>query len=510
MNPLDSRFKAVCTGPAIFLSALMLCVFALATPALAAGSDLVQAAATEVAAAQTANAAVRPHGVDGASLSLWSGIPFAGMLVSIALFPIFAPHFWHRHFGKISAFWGVAYLVPFTLSHGVGEGAASLVHAFFSEYLPFIVLLATLYAVAGGICVRGNLHGSPALNTAMLALGTVLASVMGTTGAAMLMIRPLLRANDNRKHRVHVVVFFIFLVANAGGSLTPLGDPPLFLGFLNGVGFMWTVVHLFWPMMFACGVLLALFYLIDSWFFRRSGEEARPLLDPTPDSHVFWLEGKRNFILIGAVTGLVLLSGIWKPGVSFDVMGTPVELQNLVRDGLLVVVTLVSLWITPKSAREGNDFNWAPIEEVAKLFAAIFLTISPVIAILRAGEHGALASVIHLVSDANGNPVDPMYFWVTGLLSSFLDNAPTYLVFFNLAGGDARHLMSDGATTLAAISAGAVFMGANTYIGNAPNFMVKAIAESRGLRMPGFFAYMLWSGAILLPLFGVMTVIFFR
>jgi Na+/H+ antiporter NhaD/arsenite permease-like protein len=196
--------------------------------------------------------------------------------------------------------------------------------------------------------------------------------------------------------------------------------------------------------------------------------------------------------------------------VSFDVMGTPVELQNLVRDGLLVVVTLVSLWITPKSAREGNDFNWAPIEEVAKLFAAIFLTISPVIAILRAGEHGALASVIHLVSDANGNPVEPMYFWVTGLLSSFLDNAPTYLVFFNLAGGDARHLMTDGATTLAAISAGAVFMGANTYIGNAPNFMVKAIAESRGLRMPGFFAYMLWSGAILLPLFGVMTVIFFR
>jgi Na+/H+ antiporter NhaD/arsenite permease-like protein len=443
-------------------------------------------------------------------LSLANGIPFAGMLLSIALFPILAPHFWHRHFGKISAFWGLAYLLPFTLNHGIDEGMASLVHAFFSEYLPFIVLLATLYAVAGGICVRGNLHGSPALNTGMLALGAVLASVMGTTGAAMLMIRPLLRANDNRKHRVHVVIFFIFLVANAGGALTPLGDPPLFLGFLNGVGFMWTVVHLFWPMMFACAVLLTIFYFLDRWYFRKAGEEGRPLLDPTPDSHGLWLEGKRNFILIGIVTGLVLMSGVWKPGVSFDVMGTSIELQNLVRDGLLIVVALVSLWITPTSAREGNDFNWAPIEEVAKLFAAIFLTISPVIAILRAGEHGALASVVHLVSDTSGKPLDPMYFWVTGLLSSFLDNAPTYLVFFNLAGGDARHLMADGATTLAAISAGAVFMGANTYIGNAPNFMVKAIAESRGLRMPGFFAYMLWSGAILLPLFGIMTVLFFR
>jgi Na+/H+ antiporter NhaD/arsenite permease-like protein len=500
LNRLDTRFKAACAAPAAFVASALLCAFAPAAHAATAASG----------STGPAEAASIAHGVDGATLSLFNGLPFAGMLLSIALFPIVAPHFWHRHFGKISAFWGLAYLVPFTVSHGLGEGAASLIHAFFSEYLPFIVLLATLYAVAGGICVRGNLHGSPALNTAMLALGTVLASVMGTTGAAMLMIRPLLRANDNRKHRIHVVVFFIFLVANVGGSLTPLGDPPLFLGFLNGVSFMWTVVHLFWPMVFASVVLLTIFYLLDSWFFRRREEVSRPLLDPTPDSRMFWLEGKRNFVLIAVVTGLVLLSGIWKPGVSFDILGTPVELQNLVRDGLLVVVTLVSLWITPKSAREGNDFNWAPIEEVAKLFAAIFLTISPVIAILRAGEHGALASVIHLVSDTHGMPLDPMYFWVTGLLSSFLDNAPTYLVFFNLAGGDAQHLMTDGATTLAAISAGAVFMGANTYIGNAPNFMVKAIAESRGLRMPGFFAYMVWSGVILLPLFGIMTVLFFR
>jgi Na+/H+ antiporter NhaD/arsenite permease-like protein len=504
LNCLALRF--LCAGRVGVCAALLATLSGVAH-ATAMGSELMSAAS---AASASAAGHAGSSGVDDASLPLVEGLPFAGMLLSIALFPIVAPHFWHRHFGKVSAFWGLAYLLPFAWSYGAGAAASSLVHAFFSEYLPFIVLLTALYTVAGGICVRGNLHGSPAINTLMLAIGTLLASVMGTTGAAMLMIRPLLRANDNRKHRVHVVVFFIFLVANAGGSLTPLGDPPLFLGFLNGVGFMWTIVHLFWPMVFVCSILLAVFYALDAWYFHRREEAGKPFLDPTPDSRLIWFEGKRNVFLIAIVTGLVLLSGVWRPGVSFDMMGTPVELQNLVRDGLLIAVTLVSLWITPKSAREGNAFNWAPIAEVAKLFAAIFVTIAPVIAILRAGEHGALASVVHLVASPSGEPLDPMYFWVTGLLSSFLDNAPTYLVFFNLAGGDAQHLMTDGASTLVAISAGAVFMGANTYIGNAPNFMVKAMAESRGVKMPGFFAYMLWSGAILLPLFCLMTVVFFR
>ncbi len=331
MNRLDSRFLAACR-----IGGALAGLFTMANGAHAAAiaGDFIAAATSAsgvsgVAAATSASGVVdvaaqsATHGIDGAELSLLDAIPFAGMLLSIALFPVFAPHFWHRHFGKIAGFWGLAYLVPFSIAHGVGAGAASLVHAFFSEYLPFIVLLTALYAVAGGICVRGNLHGSPALNTLMLAIGTALASVMGTTGAAMLMIRPLLRANDNRKHRVHVVVFFIFLVANAGGSLTPLGDPPLFLGFLNGVGFMWTVVHLFWPMVFACAVLLAAFYALDSWFFHLREEAGKPFLDPTPDSRRVWLEGKRNFVLIAAVTGLVLLSGTWRPGVQFDVMGTP-------------------------------------------------------------------------------------------------------------------------------------------------------------------------------------------
>jgi Na+/H+ antiporter NhaD/arsenite permease-like protein len=221
------------------------------------------------------------------------------------------------------------------------------------------------------------------------------------------------------------------------------------------------------------------------------------------------VDGKINFVLLAAVIALVLMSGLWKPDSVFDVFGTHVALQNAVRDVALIGVTALSLVLTPRSAREGNAFNWAPIEEVAKLFAGIFVTIAPVITILRAGEAGAFAGIVHLVTNASGQPNDTMYFWATGLLSSFLDNAPTYLVFFNLAGGNAQTLMTSGATTLAAISAGAVFMGANSYIGNAPNFMVKAIAESRGVRMPGFFAYLGWSGAVLMPLFLVTGWLFF-
>jgi Na+/H+ antiporter NhaD/arsenite permease-like protein len=447
--------------------------------------------------------------VDAATLSAQWGVPFAGLLLSIAAFPLVAPIFWHHHFGKIAAAWSALFLVPFAFAFGAGAALGALAHAFFDEYLPFIVLLTALYTIAGGICVRGNLHGSPKLNTAILALGTVLASVMGTTGAAMLLIRPLLRANDNRKHAVHVVVFFIFLVANIGGALSPLGDPPLFLGFLNGVSFFWTTQHLALPMLFVSLVLLGVFYALDTYYYHCGAEERPPFLDPTPDTHRVSIDGKINFVLLALAIGMVLMSGIWRPGVGFAVLGTHVALQNAVRDVALIALTLVSLAATPRSARTGNAFNWAPIEEVAKLFAGIFVTIAPVILILRAGPDGAFAGVAHLVTDAHGKPIDAMYFWATGILSSFLDNAPTYLVFFNLAGGDAQTLMTAGATTLAAISAGAVFMGANSYIGNAPNFMVKAIAESRGVRMPSFFAYLAWSGLVLVPVFLLATWLFF-
>ncbi|QNB06903.1 sodium:proton antiporter [Herbaspirillum frisingense] len=444
--------------------------------------------------------------LDGAGLSLVWALPFAGVLLSIAVLPLLAPSLWHHHFGKIAGVWALALLLPLAATQGLHAALAISVHALVAEYLPFIILLTALFTVAGGICVRGNLHGTPALNTGLLALGTLLASIMGTTGAAMLLIRPLIRANDDRKHSVHVVVFFIFLVANAGGSLTPLGDPPLFLGFLKGVDFFWTARHLLAPMAFLCGALLLIFYLLDRHFYLNR-EERRPL-DPTPDSSL-QLEGSINFLLLAVVVGLVLMSGLWKPGVATEFMGAPLEWQNLLRDGALLLVILLSLWLTPGSARAGNEFGWGPMLEVGKLFAAIFLTIAPVIAMLRAGEQGAFAAVVRAVTGPDGRPDDVMYFWMTGLLSSFLDNAPTYLVFFNTASGDARELMGPLASTLAAISAGAVFMGANSYIGNAPNMMVKAIAEERGIRMPSFFGYMAWSVGILVPLFIVMSFLFF-
>jgi Na+/H+ antiporter NhaD/arsenite permease-like protein len=445
--------------------------------------------------------------LDGAQLSVWWGVPFAGVLLSIAIMPLLAPMFWHHHFGKVSAAWALAFLAPFAITFGGGATVAAVAHAALAEYIPFIILLTALFTVAGGIFVRGNLHGSPGLNTGILAIGAVLASFMGTTGASMLLIRPLIRANDNRKHQVHVVVFFIFIVSNAGGALTPLGDPPLFLGFLKGVDFFWTLEHLWAKTGFILGVLLVLFYLLDTWYYRTREEVRTP--DPTPDTERLGFDGGINFALLGVVVVLVLMSGLWKSSVVFNIAGTDVGLPGIVRDVGLVIVTLVSLRITPASAHEGNQFNWGPMAEVAKLFAAIFLTIIPVIAMLKAGVDGPFSAVIRAVTHTDGSPNNAMYFWATGALSSFLDNAPTYLVFFNTAGGDPQVLMTTLAPTLIAISAGAVFMGANTYIGNAPNLMVKAIAEDRGVKMPSFFGYMAWSVGILVPLFLLMTWIWF-
>ena len=445
--------------------------------------------------------------IDGSQLSAWWGIPFAGTLLSIAILPLALPQLWHHHFGKIAAAWALALAIPFAVVFGPAAMASSVVHTVLSEYLPFIILLTALFTISGGIYVRGNLHGRPALNVAIMAIGAVLASAMGTTGASVLLIRPLIRANDNRKSVAHVVVFFIFIVSNAGGSLTPLGDPPLFLGFLKGVDFFWTVKHIFPETLFLVGSLLAIFFVIDTWHYKREGITRA---DPTPDSPSFGLDGAINFLPLLMVMALVLMSGTWKPGISFNVYGTEVPLPSLLRDLGLAAVTALSLAITPAGVREANHYSWAPMTEVAKLFIGIFLTMVPVLAMLKAGEGGAFAAVARAVTGPDGQPLQWAYFWFTGILSSFLDNAPTYLVFFNLAGGDPEVLMTTLATTLAAISAGSVFMGANSYIGNAPNFMVKAIAEDRGIRMPSFFGYMAWSCCVLLPLFGVMTLIWFR
>ena len=476
-------------------------------------SNQIWIKATALTALAATAGAARAGEVDGAAMSVAWGVPFVGMLMSIALLPLLAPHFWHQHFGKVTAGWAVAFMLPFALVFGMGAAAANLVHALLAEYLPFVILLTALYTVAGGIYVRGNLRGSPGLNTAILAIGAVLASFMGTTGASMLLIRPLLRANDNRRHQAHVVVFFIFIVSNAGGALTPLGDPPLFLGFLKGVDFFWTVRHIWGPMLFLTTALLAIFYVLDHRLMGEKGETDLP--DPTPTVDVtgaqsrLGFDGRVNFVLLGVVIALVLISGIWRTPVGFDVAGTHVGLPGLVRDVGLIVVALLSLKLTPRAVHQANEFGWAPMLEVAKLFAGIFLTIIPVIAMLKAGVDGPFGAVVRAVTNADGTPNPAMYFWATGVLSSFLDNAPTYLVFFNTAGGDPAHLMTDMALTLTAISAGAVFMGANTYIGNAPNLMVKAIAEDRGVKMPGFFGYMIWSVCILVPLLVLITFIWF-
>ncbi len=448
-----------------------------------------------------------PH-LEGQDLGLVWVIPFAGMLLSIAIFPLVAPHFWHHNFGKVSSFWAAAFLIPFTYLFGYELALYETLHVSLLEYFPFIILLFSLFTVAGGVRVRGRLQGKPGLNTTILLIGTVLASLMGTTGAAMLLIRPLIRALEGRKHKTHTIVFFIFLVANIGGSLTPLGDPPLFLGFLKGVDFFWPTTHMFLPMIFLSVILLILYFLLDSFLYNKEG----PIADEQPsqeDDVAFALEGKVNLLLLLGVIASVLMSGIWKPGISFEIYHVHVELQNLARDAILLLIAYLSMRLTNDQSRVENGFSWFPILEVGKLFIGIFITIIPAIAILKAGTDGALGIIVESVSTANGEPVNYMYFWATGILSSFLDNAPTYLVFFNTTGADVATLTGELSNTLLAISAGAVFMGANTYVGNAPNFMVRSIAEESGVPMPSFFGYMLWSGAILIPCFVILTFIFF-
>jgi Na+/H+ antiporter NhaD/arsenite permease-like protein len=449
--------------------------------------------------AQPAHAA---FGLDGAAMSWPWALPFVGILLSIATGPLLFPKFWHAHYGKIAALWAALTLAPLAIVFGPAAALAAFVHAVLAEYMSFIALLFALYVVAGGILITGSLRGTPRSNAGILALGTAIASIVGTTGAAMILVRPLIRANAWRRQNAHVVVFFIILVANIGGALSPLGDPPLFVGFLHGVSFFWTATHLWFQTLLAAALVLAIFVALDTWLAR--GDDLKPAsVEPLR------LRGLINLPLIAAIIGAILFSASWKPNIAVTIYGTAIDLQNLVRDATLVIIALLSLWLTPDEHREANDFTWEPIREVAILFAAIFICIIPVLAALEAGPAGSLNWLLAAVTAHDGQPHDIAYFWLTGLLSAFLDNAPTYLVFFELAGGDAAELMDKFAPTLAAISMGAVYMGALTYIGNAPNFMVAAIAEERGIKMPSFFGYMLWAGAILLPVFVLLTFVSF-
>ena len=447
--------------------------------------------------------AMAAEGLDGTHMSLLWAIPFAGILLSIALGPLVARDWWHPHYGKVSAFWALLAILPMGLAYGFGAAGAAVFHTAMLEYVPFILMLFALFTAAGGLVVRGSISGTPLVNTGLLGLGASIASIVGTTGASMILIRPLLRANEGRRQNAHVVVFFIFLVSNIGGALTPLGDPPLFLGFLRGVDFFWTTRNLLPHTIFAVLILLAVFFVFDTWLARRDGAR-------TVGSEPIRVTGLVNLVLIAIAVAAIVVSGAWKPGVSFEIFGTKLELQNLLREAVMIGVGLASLALSAKQDRHDNGFEWEPIVEVGLLFAGIFTCIIPVMAMLGAGSNGPFAGLVGLVFRPDGGPNDPAFFWLTGILSSFLDNAPTYLVFFELAGGDAARLMGPLASTLTAISLGAVFMGANTYVGNAPNFMVYSIARSGGVNMPSFFGYMLWSGAILIPLFGLVHLVFLR
>ncbi|MBE3141213.1 MAG: sodium:proton antiporter [Thermoplasmata archaeon] len=443
----------------------------------------------------------------GAMLPLWSALPFAGILLSIALIPLFAPHFWEHHFPKVSAFWALVLAVPF-LFFFKGVAVYEIAHIFIIDYIPFIILLWALFTVSGGIYVKGSLKGTPAVNAVILLIGTILASIIGTTGASMLLIRPILRSNAWRMHKVHTIVFFIFLVSNIGGSLTPLGDPPLFLGFLHGVPFFWTL-NILPEMAFASIILLVLYFILDSYYYKKEDESALQNSEIQP----LKIEGAHNFIFLAGIIGAVLFSGTVKLD-EVNIFGVHQSIENLIKDAVLIVMGFLSLIFTRPEVRQGNEFSWAPILEVAYLFAGIFMTIIPALAILKAGENGALAWLIKSIN------TPAHYFWATGILSSFLDNAPTYLTFLNSALGKFYPGMPEASTVarlivekipyLAAISVGAVFMGANTYIGNAPNFMVKSIAEEAGVKMPSFFGYIFkYSIPILVVLFSVMTFVFY-
>jgi Na+/H+ antiporter NhaD/arsenite permease-like protein len=432
----------------------------------------------------------------GESLPLALVSPFAGLLLTIAILPLIVPHWWesNRNKGIVAALFGVpmgVYML-FTNPHAAFHTAL--------EYAAFIILLGALFVISSGIFLRGDIRATPRNNLLFLTIGSILASFIGTTGAAMLLIRPVLTTNRQRKNTRHIPIFFIFCVANMGGMLTPLGDPPLFLGYLRGVPFWWTL-ELIPQWIFGLAVVLALFYVIDWRAYSREAPED-VFFDDTRIEPIR-MSGSVNFLLLGGI----LLSVLLIPGaVRAEGIGLPW------REVTMVALAAISLFFGPKQPRIDNQFTFHAINEVALLFAGIFATMIPALLILEA--RGPELPLHH----------PWQFFWVTGVLSSFLDNAPTYLTLTSVASGylgtNATNLLElinhvpppgepSGELILKAISVGAVFMGANTYIGNGPNFMVKAISDEAGLKTPSFFGYMLWSGAILIPLFVVVTFVFF-
>ncbi|OGQ21890.1 MAG: hypothetical protein A3I05_00450 [Deltaproteobacteria bacterium RIFCSPLOWO2_02_FULL_44_10] len=406
-------------------------------------------------------------------IPFWSVIPFIVLLLIIALLPIIAPHFWESNRHKSILVFIVSLPVLFLF---LQRNPAAILHTL-EEYFSFILLLTSLYVISGGICLTGDLKATPVVNTTFLALGAILANLIGTTGASMILIRPFLKTNSERKNVAHLSVFFIFIVSNCGGLLTPLGDPPLFLGYLQGVPFFWTftLFPIWCCMNFA---LLGIFFFFDTRAYRRESKKSLQL-DAT-HLQPLRLQGSRNFLFLGGVLCAVFLNTPW-------------------RELIMILMMLLSFMVGSKKARARNQFTWGPIVEVAILFAGIFITMVPALMFLK--EHAVAFGI-----------VKPwQFFWTTGIVSGFLDNAPAYLTFLTLAQGLGLPPEVAGIpeSILKAISVGAVFMGANSYIGNGPNFMVRAIAEHAGFKPPSFFHYMLYAALVLFPLYGMIHLIFF-
>lgn len=508
----------------------------------------------------------------GARISLAWGLPFVGVLLSVVLVPLLAPHFWRDHLGKLAAFWATLFLLPFALAHGAGVAVDAVLGVYVARFIPLIVVLWSAYVIAGGVRLRGRLRGTPVVNTCILALGALLASWIGPAAASLLLIGPLIRANAWRQKKAHLVVFLIFLVANIGGSLTPLGDRALSVGYERGVPFDWASGAMLAPMLACVGALLVLFFVIDRTLLRR--ETTRRAPDDGSEQRL-GLEGGLNLLLLGGIVVAVLYSGLESRGELYwdqarfdrgrgvvtvaetDLTSALLQVRaaaaedragrvdallvaratvhglraaafrdavkgwrltdrviwpfiDIVRDGCILLMGVLSLLLGARSRKRTGGITWAPLLEAGKLFGAIFVTLAPVIAILQAGALGELGWLAKAVTGPDGRPVDGVCFWLVGALSSVMDSTPVYLAFVDMAGAGPSALAVEFPKALMAISAGAVFMGGLTYIGSAHNLVLRSMAVEAGISMPSFLGYLLkWSLPILAPIFWVVSLIWF-
>lgn len=439
------------------------------------------------------------------NLSLKWAVPFILSLLSIAFCPFIIKDIWEKHSFKILLIFPIILGIAITNVYGISFCAHEFIHSILEHYIPLIVLLFALFTVTGGIVINIEKSVTPFFNAGMLFVASLLAGWIGTTGASMLFIRPLINLNKGRKNITHIIIFFIFLVANIGGGFTPLGDPPLFMGFLEGVDFFWTIKNIGLHVLVSIIVLTSIFLLIDSYMFRKENTNKSKAKQKKINIK---FEGLKNIPLLILIIAAVILSGIGKQNL-IKIFGIDMSVQSIIRDVFLFVIGIYSLKTTSDEIHKKNNFNFIPLKEVAEIFIVIFLTLIPVSYILKEGANGAFSGFFNWVSSANG--IDAMRcFFGTGSLSSFLDNAPTYLIFFNLSSGDAGILMTTLSNVLKAISLGSVFWGAVTYIGNAPNIMVRSIAEQEKINMPSFIGYMGWSFCILIPYFFLLSYICFN